>query len=269
MRDLSTLQRLIYQLITAPDGVGEGLKSEPTPPPGGLEAVIRGDQRLSAVQRLDIYANGYFYRLLDVMKEEYPAILTVLGADNFHNLVTGYLIEHRPTQPSLFYAGRFLADFLEGHPARQQWPFIVELARLERAILEVFHAPDNEPLDAAAMRAISPADWPSVILRSSSALDIVDCEWRVNAVLRAIEEQREWSAPEHAPASILIWRQNFQVHYRELKLAERDALLAAHGGASLARICEAVASACGEGNAVEIIGGFLARWLADGVLAQG
>ncbi len=268
MRTLNELQRLLYRLITAPDGVADGLKAEPTPLPGGLEAVIHGDERLSAVERLNIYANGYFYRLLDVLKEDYPATWTVLGADNFHNLVTGYLIECPPTQPSLFYAGEFLADVLAGHPLRQRWPFIVELARLERTIIEVFHAPDTEPLDTATLRAVSPADWPTVTLRTSTALEILDCEWGVSEVLRAIEENREWSPPQHAPVSILVWRQNFQVHRRELDAGERDALRMSRDGASFARICEAIATGSPEKDAVATISRLLTRWLADCLLAQ-
>jgi hypothetical protein len=42
---------------------------------------------------------------------------------------------YAPTEPSILYAGRYLADFLGNHPFAGGWPFIAELARLERAIL--------------------------------------------------------------------------------------------------------------------------------------
>jgi hypothetical protein len=34
----------------------------------------------------------YFYRLLDAIKEDFPATLKILGDFEFHNLITGYLI---------------------------------------------------------------------------------------------------------------------------------------------------------------------------------
>jgi hypothetical protein len=152
-----------------------------------------------------------------------------------------------------------------GHPFR---PFVVELARLERTVIDVFHASDAEPLDAAALRAISPADWPRLLFRTSRSLDILDCEWGVHEVLRAIEENREWSAPRHAPVGILVWRQNFQVYYRELDVTERDSLRISRDGASFARICDAVASNSPDHDAVKTVGGLLTRWLADGLLAR-
>src|SRR5262249_1323716 len=106
-----------------------------------LSGVIRGDERLSALQRLNIYADAYFYRLLDCLKEDFPATAAVTG-DAFEGLVRAYLDKHAPAEPSIFYAGQRLADFLGDHPVGERWPFLAELARLERTLIEVFHAAD-------------------------------------------------------------------------------------------------------------------------------
>jgi len=83
--------------------------------------VIRGDERLSALQRLKIYADAYFYRLLDCLKEDFPATAAVTG-EAFAGLVRAYLDEHPPTEPSIFYAGRHLADFVGNHALAERWP---------------------------------------------------------------------------------------------------------------------------------------------------
>ncbi|MGZ3621094.1 MAG: HvfC/BufC family peptide modification chaperone, partial [Candidatus Binataceae bacterium] len=187
---LENLQALLYRLITAPEGVAAGLAAERAPGPttrDDLDQLIEGDDRLSAAERLEIYANAYFYRILDCLKEDFPATLATLGADNFHNLVTGYLIEYPPTEPSIAYAGRYMSEFLRHHPLSERWPFIAELARLERALTEVFHAAEAEPLSAEAMRSVAPEDWPAIMMRTHPALAIVDCEWRVDELLRRIE----------------------------------------------------------------------------------
>ena len=84
----------------------------------------------------------------------------------------------------------------------------------------------------------------------------------------AIEQKRDWSPPKHQPISILVWRQNFQVYYRELDLGERDALRMSRDGASFAMICETVARAAPGKDAVWTIGELLRRWIDDGLLAQ-
>ncbi|HZZ07411.1 MAG TPA: DNA-binding domain-containing protein [Candidatus Binataceae bacterium] len=269
--DLKHLQALLYRLITAPEGIAQGLAAEREFGSDALDNLIEGDDRLSAAERLEIYANAYFYRILDCLKEDFPASLAVLGADNFHNLVTGYLIEYPPTEPSISYVGRYLCEFLRHHPMRERWPFTADLARLERTLFEVFHAGESEALNAAAMRSISPEDWPALAMRTHPALAIVDCEWRVDELLRNVENAagegaQGWSAPAPDRVSVLVWRRDSRVRYRALESAERAALELARSGASFAAICEAVAAGCVADDPVALINRLLARWLDEGLL---
>src|SRR5579863_8392774 len=186
--DLKRLQEILYRLIVAPDGVADGLAHETALPAGNLASVIAGDDRMTAVERVGVYANGYFYRLLEVLKEDFPATLAVAGADNFHNLVTGYLIDYPPTEPSIYFAGRNLAAWLGTHPLSARWPWLADLARLERATLESFHAADAPALDTGALQAVPPAAWPVLAIRAHPATRLVESAWRVDEVLRAVED---------------------------------------------------------------------------------
>jgi hypothetical protein len=264
--NLRELQALLYQRITGPDGTNESIGEERGLAPGVLEALVLGDERLSAFKRVDIYANAYFYRLLECLGEDFPATLAVLGADNFPALVKEYLLEHPPTEPSILYAGLYLADFLNDHPFTERWPFIADLARLERAVLEVFHAADTPALALETLHAVPSEDWPALKLRTHPAVEIVHSEWRIADVLQTVEQGLEWTDPEHEEASVLVWRQNALVRYRSLEPVERDALVLISKGASLASVCEAVAASAEESNHVGLIGQLIARWLADGII---
>ena len=77
--NLRELQALLYQRITDPDGTNESIGEERGLASGVLEALVHGDERLSAFERVDIYANAYFYRLLECLGEDFPATLAVLG----------------------------------------------------------------------------------------------------------------------------------------------------------------------------------------------
>jgi hypothetical protein len=277
---LPALQALLYRLITAPEGVAAGFAAESASVREMLDDLIESDDRLSATERLEIYANAYFYRILDCLKEDFPATLATLGPDDFHSLITAYLIEYPPTEPSISYAGRHLAEFLRHDSMRaiiERCPFIDELVRLERTLIEVFHAAEAEPLNAEAMRSVVPDDWPALAMRTHPALAIVDCEWRVDQLLREVEagageSDRPLGAPAHAPVSVLVWRQNSRVHYRALERPERAALEVASAGASFAAICEAIAAACGDDDQlgsiapVALINQLLARWLGEALL---
>ncbi|HTR62120.1 MAG TPA: DNA-binding domain-containing protein [Candidatus Binataceae bacterium] len=265
---LKDIQSLLYRLITAPSGVAEGVAAERQLPPAGVSAFIRGDERLSPEDRVGIYANMYFYRLLEVLAEDYPATRAVLGEDNFHNLITGYLVEYRPTETSVMWAGKFLADFLRDHPLLERFPFVADLAMLERSTIEVFCAPDSPVLEASGMSAVPPPEWPAIKLRRIPAASILDVEWNVAEVLRAIEEKRPWNSPAREANRILVWRRNSRVSYRAIGAGESAVLSMLTRTATFGRVCRALAAELPEDNAAPVIADLTARWLADGLLTR-
>jgi hypothetical protein len=275
---LRDLQSLLYRLITAPDGVEAGLRLEPAIGQKGLASIISGDSHLMARERLEIYANAYFYRLLNACKQDFPYTYSVLGAINFHNLVTGYLVDSPPSAPSLYYAGRYLADYLAADRLVEQFPFAADLARLERTSIEVFHGPDAEILDQDSLRQLAPEAWPSFILRLHPAAQILDVGWQVDKLVAAIEQGRRWETPERRPLSLLVWRRGWTVHHREVQRGERVALMAASDGVDFASICQiffetAIPEIDGADGADSpdlpaAIHAMLARWLNEGVLAR-
>ncbi len=147
--DLRRSQELFWELITAPEGVRaaiddrarRGVADGPS-----LNALFAGDEGLPAVERLDIYANMYFYRLLDCLAEDFPKTLAAVGPARFHNLVTDYLLRHPSEHPSLRYLGQRLPHFMTTHPLLGEFPHLADLARLEWARADVFDAPDVRPL---------------------------------------------------------------------------------------------------------------------------
>ncbi len=263
--DLNWVESLLYRLITAPSGVAEGLANEKSLTPGGLARVIAGDDRLRAQERVDIYANMYFYRILEVLQEDFPATLAVIGAERFHNLITGYLIDYPPRHFSISYAGEHLADFIRDHPLREEFPFLADLARLERALIEVFHAADAVPLDAERMRAIVPEQWPSLQLTLHPAHQMFQLEWNVASILKAVEQGDTPNPPSHDATSMLVSRHRNTVQYRAIDEAEGAELAALSEGTTFAEICELIA-ATAEGDPAVAINHSLERWLSDGLL---
>jgi Putative DNA-binding domain len=100
--NLRELQTLVYQLVSVPrleNGENEHGRSFRE-----VSRIIRSGQRLAAIERINIYVNAYFYRLLECLKEEYPATLAVVGSADFAGLARDYLTCWPPTEPSIFYA---------------------------------------------------------------------------------------------------------------------------------------------------------------------
>jgi len=262
---LPELQRRMRAWITAPEGV-HALEDD-------FGVLLREDARLSAADRLGIYANAYFFRIHDALAEDHGALRAALGEELFHDLVTAYLLVHPPRHFSLVHAGDALPDYLAAAPSaepfRRACAFCPDLARLENARLWAFHAADAQPLLRSDLEQLAPDAWESLRLQLVPAFSLLALAWPVHRILRAHDAGEP--LPGIAPAEIplLVWRFEERVRYRTVDPAEARALALAGAGATFGAICEATAEHAGEDSAPALAAGWLSGWQREGLLHRG
>jgi hypothetical protein len=261
---LAQTQQLLWKLITAPEGAAAGLAQLGPAQGAHARALVAGDERLSAVERLDIYANMYFYRLRDALAEDFAAVRAVVGEGNFHNLATDYLIAHPPAHFSLRYAGQHLPSFLLRHPLSRRWPHLVDLAQLEWAILDAFDAADAPVLEPATLAAVPSEGWPALRFQLTPSLRLLQLKWPADEVWKQVQREETPAAPARAAVSLRVWRQDLRVYHRRIDAAERAALVAIQSAASFADVCETI-TACDVG--ADRVSALLHTWLDDGLLS--
>ena len=274
---LRDAQKLFYDLVTAPTGVAAGL-AERGLGVADLETLVRGDQRLSAVERLDVYANMYFYRILDVLRDEYPRVVVAVGEVAFHDLVTDYLLAHRPQHPSLRAAGARLPAYLEAHPLGSAWPWLPGLALLERTHRELFDGVDAPTLTSDTLQKLALEEFVGLFVRLIPTHALIDFPFALSAIWESLAAgDRTGTEPESGRESLLVWRQGMEVRHRVVDDAGEAAMLAlAAGGATMGELCEKMIThdpALDEGDAGADGGAarafqILARWVDDGVLTR-
>jgi hypothetical protein len=266
---LAETQRLFWQLVSAPEGVRAALA---TPGAEGarlraaVEATIAGDARLSAVERLDIYAEMYFYRLRDCLAEDFRAVHAVIGPARFHNLVTDYLLVHPSTHPSLRFAGRHLPELLDSHALAAEWPFLADLARFEWAIVDAFDAADAVPLTAKDLESVPAPAWAELRFRLAPSVRLLEARAAVQEVWSQVDRGEKPTAPLETPITLLVWRSDLRVFHRQVEAAEYAALLRVRDGATFGAICEDAAARGGDDAAAAQLFRIVEHWLADGLV---
>ena len=277
--DLRRGQEFFWALISAPEGVRPALEDmarRGAIPSPTLDDFIRGDGGLGAIERLDIYANMYFFRLLDCLKEDSPRLAVALGADRFHNLVTDYLLRHPSENPSLRHLSRHLVEFVRGHALSSELPWLADLARLELARLDAFDAPDARPLtraDLAAMPAEAAGEVRLVFVPAHALLrfehDVAQA-WSALKPAAADGESHD-PAPIAVPrrdTRVRVWRNDFVVYHRAVGEEEARCLDLAAAGESLGALCQQIAAGHSISKATTRVGRMLQTWLDDGILAR-
>ena len=276
--DLQETQALFWRLLTAPEGAARGCEAlvrEGLLRDRDLGFFLRRGERLSPTERLDVYADMYFYRLKDCLAEDYPNLAAWIGPARFHNLVTDYLLAHPSRHPSLRELGRALPVFLESQPLPASFVRAPGLARLEWARLDVFDDADAEPLTREALLLSQGAAAPEdCLLALVPALRLLQLEPGVLALWRALADGKHTaeraSGPSGLRQAVCVWRRGFAISHRSLAADEERCLRAfADAPLSLARLGEIVLEAQGDDVEPDAAGArfaeLLERWMADGV----
>jgi hypothetical protein len=257
---LAQIQERFYALVTAPEGVGAALAADGLTA-GDLESMVVGDERLEALARLDVYANMYFYRILEVLRGDYPRLTAALGDPAFHNLITDYLVACRPRHPSIALAGDRLPEFLASHALGAERPWLVPLASLERAYTELFDGPDAATLGLDDVRALAPPALAALPLGLVPCHRILVHPFAIDPLWRATGEQAAAAKRE----VLLVWRQDIEVYHRVIDAEEQALLELAGKGTTLQHLCEQIAAESTEEGAHKVFN-LVGRWLADGMV---
>lgn len=256
-------QSLFWQAITWPTGVDAFLAQASDEQRAAFERVFAETPEFSRVERVNVYAEAYFWRLYGVLKEGFPAVEWAVGPETFHNLVTDFVLQRPSVHPNLQRLGeRFPSFVAEGDPGRAR-PWIVALAQLEWTRDELLTVPDQPVISAQALARRAPESFPGLQFVLADAVRILTFAYDGAGIWQQFMAGD--SAPSEQPSPrqpffALVWRKGLRVHHRKLGATEARALRALGAGEPF----ESIAShAQDPGDAAS----WLARWLADGLIA--
>lgn len=214
MNDVAALERLERWLLTAvsaPDGLEHGLERARALDGRDLDEVILPSRRVSAADRLRIYSNMYYSRLVEILSEDFPAVTAALGL-HADPIFRDYLDRHPSTNQRLTPLGRHLpVYFLEDRTDLPNAHFLAALAHLEHTRELVFEGGRSTLLDPASLAAMGPEAWSRARLSFIAASAIIRCEWPVNDYLDAVLNGVEATLPAPAVQRILLWRKDYKV----------------------------------------------------------
>lgn len=181
--DLKALQRLMAGMLFAPlNPRGDHLAatdSEGTSVKVLAESFIKPNRKLSSRARLEIYARQYWYRLLDNLHDDFPALRALLGNRKFHKFCRAYLAKYQSGSWTLRNLGSRLERFILEHPdLTAPWTTAAaDVCRLEWAQTVAFDeihypVPEGDSLLGGDPARITLGLQPSVtLMRADYAVD--------------------------------------------------------------------------------------------------
>jgi hypothetical protein len=147
----------------------------------------------------------------------YPAVQRITGPDFFRMMARMHVRATPPNSPLLFEYGRDFPAFIEHYAHAQSMPWLADVARIERAWLDAYHAADIEPLSPEAFAAVPAERLADVVLVAHPAARIVRSRYSALAIFAANRIDRPVTPIDAgAPEDTLVTRPGLEVFARRL-----------------------------------------------------
>jgi hypothetical protein len=224
--------------------------------------LILPSKQQTSEQRLETYSHAYYARLAECLCEMFPILTATLGREEFMPFANGYLDRYPPGSYTLNDLADHFPDYLaETRPrdiASPGWPdFLVELARLELAIEQIFDGPGTEeltPLDVDRLSEFAPDQLADLRFTPAPCLRLFKFEFPINDHYTAVKRGESPAWPEPHTTQLAITRRDYVVRRVPLEVAEYQVLSALVGGEMLG---EALS------GATQLTGEQITKWFAD------
>jgi hypothetical protein len=186
-------------------------------------------------KRFNVYRNNVVAGLVATLRDAYPAVACIVGDEFFAAMARVYVAETPPTSPIMLDYGAGFPDFIGTFEPGECLPYLQDIARIERAWIEAYHAVEAEPLASAVFTRIASDDLPNLRLALHPSLRLVGSRfpsltiWRMN--IKGGEPERV--DLDAGGDDILVIRPNAEVEMRSLPVGGAEFIQALGEGLSV------------------------------------
>jgi hypothetical protein len=222
-----------------------------------LPAGLTGPGGGAVGRRFDVYRNNVAGGLTRVLEAGFPAVRRLVGEEFFAAMAGVFLRAHPPKGRVMMLYGAEFPAFLQDFAPVAHLGYLPDVARLEQALRESYHAADHQPVSLAG---IGPEALLTRGLRLAPSARLLRSAWPVQGIWAATLRGAE--APGPGPQDVLVLRQGFDPVAHVLPAGGAAFVAALGRGVTLAEAIDAG----GEGfEAGAVLGLILAQGAVAGV----
>lgn len=197
-------------------------------PPSG----ITGPGGNAVADRYAIYRNNVTVALVEALRVAFPVVAQLVGAKFFSAMAREFVRIHPPKTPIMASYGERFPGWLADFAPVAALPYLSEVAAIEQARRESYHAADAVPLPPESLTDLSPEAIAAMRLRPHpSARWVVGRQPSLAIWARNSKRPELSTAP---PGDVLICRPQSEVLVMPAPTGTIDMLRALAGGTTLA-----------------------------------
>jgi hypothetical protein len=195
---------LLNSWSLAQDAFIVSLKNPDLPNPPGM---------VGSKDRFNVYRNNVTVSLRDALGETFPVVKKLVGEEFFAGMAQAFVREHLPTTPVLMEYGGAFSRFIESFKPAEPLPYLADVARVEWAWLQAYHAADAVPIATDKLVEIEEEDLDDLRFETHPSLWLIESEWPVISIWLAHQGDQvpDLSVLPEGPQHGLIVRPNIDV----------------------------------------------------------
>lgn len=153
-------------------------------------AVVPGDvadpEGKPTPRRFAVYRNNVTVGLVNTVSSAFPAVKRIVGDDFFNAMAIAFVRVEPPSSPVLLEYGKGFADFVARFEPARSLSYLADVARIERAWHEAYHAAEAVSLGPDDLAGIAEDDLPALTFSLHPSLRVVRSAypaltiWRMN-----------------------------------------------------------------------------------------
>lgn len=138
-----------------------------------------------APKRFAVYRNNVTVSLVEALRATFKSVEALVGEAFFKQMAREFVRSHPPKSPLLMEYGREFAAFVSNFRSAENLPFLADVARLDRAWLDAYHAADAEPLGQNVLGAVEPEKLAELRFGAHPAMRLVPSAFPLVAIWEA------------------------------------------------------------------------------------
>ncbi len=201
-------------------------------PSASPPAMTRGRLGAPDARRFSVYRNNVAVGLIGALEARYPASRRFAGDDAFRAVARAFVRASKPRSPVMIAYGEDFPEFIAAYVGLT--PCLADVARLENAWVEAYHAADAAAATIADLAGLSPDLLPGTRIAFHPAARLVRFSTPAASIWAAAQDGDSPAAPtEAAGEDALITRPDADVRVRILPPLAYDFALSLQEGATL------------------------------------
>jgi hypothetical protein len=158
-------------------------------------------------RRFAVYRNNVAASLTRALETAFPTVHKLVGDDFFGVMALVFLRQHPPRSRVMMLYGDALPGFLESFGPAAHLGYLPDVARLDQAMRESYHATDSTPLSEAELQHCLGGDVAGLRLRLAPSARLIRSRWPIQSIWAANHEGGP--APKAGGQDVLVLRPAF------------------------------------------------------------